>query len=99
MGSELNSDQVRQCFELLDGYVRTKHNCFISEFFPANDEASYYICFRPIGTGAHDPKSDACRYLQADPLSLIAAASDTRLPLSLSSQLDELLSTLGQRSF
>ena len=36
-------------FRLLDGYARTRHQCFLAEMTFHNEERGYFLCFRPLG--------------------------------------------------
>lgn len=44
------SPEETLCFKLLDGHARTKHACFLAEFFPKGRRDGFYLCcFRPVG--------------------------------------------------
>jgi hypothetical protein len=33
------------CFTLLDDYARTRHGCFLAEFFLSSIQTEYVLCF------------------------------------------------------
>ena len=37
------------CLVLLDDYARTRHRCFLTEFFLSAIQIEYVLCFRPTG--------------------------------------------------
>jgi hypothetical protein len=40
--------EERRFFELLDGYARTRHQCFLAEMTFHKEERGYFLCFRPL---------------------------------------------------
>ena len=50
---ELIPSEKALLFRLIDGYSRSKHQCFVSELFLSLDESEYIVCFRPTET--HPP--------------------------------------------
>jgi len=97
-------------FRLLDGYARTRHQCFLAEMTFHTEERGYFLCFRPLrisedliknlressNENLRDNLSPfyACKYLTIPTQDVKAAGSLQRLPASLVDQLDTELSQL-----
>jgi hypothetical protein len=90
----MDAEEKRHCFELLDEYAKTKHNCFVSEFFPSRDDGTYLVCFRALGRSPSDPNRYACEYVEFDPVALTAICSSTSLTVATTERLDKALSRL-----
>lgn len=82
------------CFKLLDEYARSKHKCFVSEFFRSTKEGGYSVCVRPLGGSKTDPNRYASKYLRfaADDVRVISAS--TSVPHRISVVLDNALATI-----
>jgi len=53
-------------FELVDGYSRIQHHCFVAEMFLAKTQTEYVLCFRPVGVTRDSSEQHACRYLYVE---------------------------------
>ncbi len=95
MAEEITTEERAQCFNLLDIYARTKHSCFVTEFFLSNDV--YFVCFRPVEVGKDDAIRYVCKYLQFDVEDMRTTASAQSLPFSIATKLDVALSILHQQ--
>jgi len=101
-------------FTLLDGYARSKHQCFLAEMTFFTEERGYFLCFRPLRISEDlinnlRESSDenlranlapfyACKYLTIPTQDLKTAGSLQQLPRSLLNQLDAELPKLKQLS-
>ena len=97
-------------FTLLDGYARSKHQCFLAEMTFPTEESGYSLCFRPLRVSDEaiknlrestdeDLKKNlspfyACKYLTIPTQDVKAAGSLQQLPASFVGQLDAELSQL-----
>jgi hypothetical protein len=97
-------------FRLLDGYARTRHQCFLAEMTLHTEERGYFLCFRPLRisddaiknlreSSSENLKKNlspfyACKYLTITTQEVRAAGSQQELPASLVDQLDAELSQL-----
>jgi len=97
-------------FRLLDGYARTRHQCFLAEMTLHTEERGYFLCFRPLRisddaiknlreSSSENLKKNlspfyACKYLTIATQDVRAAGSQQELPASLVDQLDAELSQL-----
>lgn len=97
-------------FQLLDGYARTRHQCFLAEMDLRTEALGYSVCFRPLRISddliknLRESSSDnlrealsavyACKYLMVPTEYVRAASSQQQLPASLVDQLDTELSQL-----
>lgn len=79
------------CQKLLDEYARSKHKCFVSEFF-LSTRGAYSVCVRPLGSSKTDPNRYACKYLQFAADDVRAMSSATAVPLPIADALDKALS-------
>jgi hypothetical protein len=91
-------------FRLLDGYARTRHQCFLAEMTLFTEERGYFLCFRPLRisddaiknlreSSSENLKKNlspfyACKYLTITTQDVRAAGSQQELPASLVDQLD-----------
>jgi hypothetical protein len=91
-------------FRLLDGYARTRHQCFVAEMTLHTEERGYFLCFRPLRisddaiknlreSSSENLKKNlspfyACKYLTITTQDVRAAGSQQELPASLVDQLD-----------
>jgi hypothetical protein len=97
------SPEESRCFQLLDAHARTKHGCFLAEFFPkGRGDGSYLCCIRPAGpVGKETDLVDrfACKYVTIDSRTVQSFVSNRFLPPELQQLLDEeLLYLLGAKS-
>jgi hypothetical protein len=83
-------------FELLDGYSREIHRCFVAEMFFNDARTEYILCFRPIAGSKDSPNLFACRYLNVEVARLETARLTKALPSSLTEELDRELRALTQ---
>jgi hypothetical protein len=60
----LTKKAYSRCFTPLDERARTKHNCFVSEFFISEKHVAFTVCFRPLGRTPKDTNRADCKYLQ-----------------------------------
>ena len=81
-------------FRLLDDHVRTRHACFVSEFFPTRENTKYSVCFRPLKAPEDSPERYACRYLQVGMEEADQVAGSGALTGPLREQIDRELSLL-----
>ena len=97
-------------FRLLDGYARTRHQCFLAEMTFHTEERGYFLCFRPLRLSDEAIKNlrestdenleknlspfYACKYLTIPIQDVKAAGSLQQLPASLVDQLETELSQL-----
>jgi hypothetical protein len=95
-------------FRLLDGYARTRHQCFLAEMTFHTEERGYFLCFRPLRISDDAIKNlrestdenlrdnllpfYACKYLTIPTQDVKAVGSLQQLPSSLVDQLDAELS-------
>jgi hypothetical protein len=84
-------------FNLLDGYARNRHACFVSEMFLTAGKTDYTLCFRPAGRPKDSPNRYACRYLHIEEVEEVRTAGQKQvLPASITEMLDRELSQLPQ---
>jgi len=97
-------------FESVDGYARTRHECFLAEMTFHNEERGYFLCFRPLrisddlikrlqGCSSENLEKNlsavfASRYLTIPTQDVRAAGKLQQLPSSLIHQLDAELAKL-----
>lgn len=93
MTKDLTPEERTVCFKLLDEYARTKHRCFVTEFFLPVGTEVYFICLRPVESAT---RRQACKYVQFGTEEIRTVASSQCLPLSISNGLDEALSLLPE---
>lgn len=91
----MTPEQQASCFKLLDSFVRTKHNCFVSEFFFVAESGAYTVCFRPVGVSPEDANRSACKYLQLAAADVERVASESSVPLNVTAALDAGLAMLA----
>ena len=84
------------CFTLLDDYARTRHGCFLAEFFLSAIQTDYVLWFRPAGGGADSSNLYACRYLYIDPDLVRTAGQNKKLPNCITELLDTELPKLAK---
>jgi hypothetical protein len=85
------------CFVLLDEYARTRHRCFVTEFFLSAIQIEYVLCFRPTGVSVQSPNYRyACRYFYIDTAVARMAGRNKKLPESITELLDKELPKLAQ---
>ena len=80
--------EENNCFMLLDHYARTRHQCFLAEFFLSTIETDYVLCFRPIAEDEHSRPPHRCRYIYVRPDVVITAGQENKLPELISELLD-----------
>lgn len=80
-------------FEIVDDYVRTHHQCLITEMFLSGTNLEYVICFGPLVSAGEQDRRSGCKYVyvainevqkigQARNLSdVLRETLDTQLPL------------------
>jgi hypothetical protein len=91
---KLTTEEHGLCFRLLDEYARSKHSCFISEFFSPMQSGSYTICFRSLGSKPNDSDNYSCKYLQLNVGELRKIVSEKSVPVVVAAKLDAALPTL-----
>ena len=79
-------------FQLVDGYARARHRCFLAELNFRTEELGYSICLRPLNV-SEDSDPYACKYLMVS-TEQVRAPGRKELPPSLVGQLDAELSKL-----
>lgn len=84
------------CFILLDEYARTRHKCFLAEFFLSTIQTDYVLCFRLTGNGEESPNRYACRYLYIEPDVVRTAGENEKLPECVTELLDKELPKLSK---
>jgi hypothetical protein len=94
MTDDITTEERLACFKLLDEHARTKHHCFVAEFFLQEQSETYFVCFRPVESTTN---RFACKYLQFGIEEIRTMASSQSLPLSTTNQLDEALTALGMK--
>ena len=93
------SPEETLCFKLLDGHVRTRHECFLAEFFSkGGGDGSYLCCFRPLGKVDDLVDRYACKYVTIDPGTMQSVVSNRSLPSQLQQLLDEKMHLLRANS-
>ena len=93
------SPEETLCFKLLDGHVRTKHGCFLAEFFPKGPRDGFYLCcFRPLGKADNLEDLYASKYVTIDPGTMQSIVSNKSLPSRLQQLLNEELRLLRAKS-
>ena len=76
-------------FKLIEDYSRSRHSCFIAEFFkPKKDDSNYLLCFRPTGGSKESPNRYACRYLRIEDEFILKAIHQNELPIEIARLLD-----------
>ena len=79
------------CFKLLDGYARSAHSCFLTEFFrTGKSEGSYLCCFRPLGEIDAADRC-ACKYVAMSANQIQSIPSSQCVPADVAETLDEAL--------
>jgi hypothetical protein len=86
----------RTLFNLLDEYARTRHSCFLAEFFMNSQKTEYILCFRPL-TAANNNSPDryAYEYLRIEADVARAAGKAAALVPSITGVLDNALAALN----
>ena len=51
-------------FTLIDGFARSRHDCFLAEMFLSKEKDEYVLCLRPTHTGPSSRARFACRYVR-----------------------------------
>jgi hypothetical protein len=91
---DIDHDERRRCFELLNDYAKSKHGCFLSEFFRRREDDIYLACFRPLGGSPSDPNRYACEYVEFDLRELKSLEPGTPLTSAIIERIDRALSRL-----
>ncbi len=95
MKRSLTTQEQERCFKLMDDYARSKHNCYVAEFFLSTRSGAYNVCFRPVGTDNSNRYS--CKYVELDVEDARAAVEAHCLPSNAADMLDQTLSKLPHR--
>jgi hypothetical protein len=97
--SQLTQSEYAALFQLLDGFSRSKHQCFLAELFSNEGRAEYVLCFRPVTVSRALPDPMALyRYLHISIADLRIAAASQVLSVSIVEKLDQALSSLKQQA-
>ncbi len=93
------TEQETQCFKLLDDYARSRHDCFVAEFWLKKGTSRYAVCFRPAGVKADDRDADvyACKYIHVEQSDVSAAAATRTLPRTVAENIDAMLPSLTRK--
>jgi hypothetical protein len=62
----MNSRDARLVFQLLDGFLRSQHQCFVAEMFLNDAKTEYTLCLRPLRVDGGSPNRYACRYVRLE---------------------------------
>jgi hypothetical protein len=96
---DLTTEERERCFRLLDGYSRSKHNCFVSEFFLSTQTGNYVVCFRPVSVTVddqlNDPNGYTCKYAHFEAALVREMAKRPSLPPTMESTLATALKALS----
>ncbi len=90
----MTSEETR-FFELVDGYSRTQHHCFVAEMFLTNTQTEYVLCFRPVGVTKDSSERYACRYLYVEANEAKTMGQTRTLDASIRQKLDTELPAMG----
>ena len=82
-------------FNLLDGYARRRHGCFLAEMTPLDDRTRFNLCFRPLSVNRGVHTRPDCTYLELSAADVSNISNAGALDKAITAKLDVELADLG----